>query len=96
MTVARGRTGEEHALPTVTTTSGDYILDNLTDCILPWDQTDYKFLWRQAQFDPSSPRRKHEASAVGILSITEYAGLMPAGALTLIVSGGVIFPKSAV
>ena len=69
MTVVRGRAGEEHAILTVTTTSGDYILDNLTDHILPWDQTDYKFLWRQAQFDPNIWVALGDAQSLGLIRI---------------------------
>jgi len=69
MTVVRGRAGEEHAILTVTTTSGDYILDNLTDRILPWDQTDYKFLWRQAQFDSSTWVALGDAQSLGLIRI---------------------------
>ena len=63
------RKGEGHALLTVTTTSGDYILDNLTDRILPWDETDYKFLWRQAQFDPNIWVALGDAQSLGLIHI---------------------------
>lgn len=47
ITVVRKRNGEGHAVLTLRTTKGDYILDNLTDEILPWEKTSYRFLKRQ-------------------------------------------------
>ncbi|MER8386724.1 transglutaminase-like cysteine peptidase [Mesorhizobium sp. M0166] len=48
MTVVRKPDGEGHAVLTVRTDKGDYILDNLTDQVRSWDQTGYRFLKRQA------------------------------------------------
>lgn len=48
ITVVRKPDGEGHAVLTVRTTKGDYILDNLTTKVLSWDQTGYRFLKRQA------------------------------------------------
>ena len=48
LTVLKKSDGEGHAVLTVRTDGGDYILDNLTDDILPWDETGYLFLKRQA------------------------------------------------
>lgn len=45
--VARSKTGEAHAVLTVATDRGDYVLDNLTDAILPWRETDLAFIARQ-------------------------------------------------
>ncbi|MCB1384853.1 MAG: transglutaminase-like cysteine peptidase [Nitratireductor sp.] len=47
-TVVLRPNGEGHAVLTVRTSRGDYVLDNLKDAILRWDQTDYKFLKRVA------------------------------------------------
>jgi predicted transglutaminase-like cysteine proteinase len=41
--------GEGHAVLTVRTDKGDFILDNLTDKVRQWDQTGYRFLKRQAE-----------------------------------------------
>jgi predicted transglutaminase-like cysteine proteinase len=38
---------ESHAVLTVTTDHGDYVLDSLHDEILPWDQTGYIWIERQ-------------------------------------------------
>lgn len=48
ITVLRKPDGEGHAVLTVRTDKGDYIVDNLTDKVRRWDETDYTFLKRQA------------------------------------------------
>ena len=48
ITVVRKKNGEGHAVLTVRTDRGDYVLDNLTDAVLPWDRTGYRYLKRQA------------------------------------------------
>lgn len=48
ITVVRKPDGEGHAVLTVRTSNGDFILDNLTDKVRPWDETGYRFLKRQA------------------------------------------------
>jgi predicted transglutaminase-like cysteine proteinase len=48
ITVVRKPDGEGHAVLTVRTDKGDFILDNLTDKVRAWDQTGYRFLKRQA------------------------------------------------
>jgi len=45
--IARSPQGEAHAVLTVATDRGDYVLDNLTDAILPWDQTNLAWIARQ-------------------------------------------------
>lgn len=48
ITVVRKADGEGHAVLTVRTDKGDFVLDNLTDTVRQWDQTGYRFLKRQA------------------------------------------------
>lgn len=48
ITVLRRSTGEGHAVLTVRTDKGDYLLDNLSEKVVRWDETDYTFLKRQA------------------------------------------------
>lgn len=48
ITVVRKSDGEGHAILSVRTKRGDYVLDNLSDQILPWDATGYRFLKRQS------------------------------------------------
>lgn len=45
-TVVLQPNGEGHAVLTVRTDRADYVLDNLRDQILSWNETDYKFLKR--------------------------------------------------
>jgi predicted transglutaminase-like cysteine proteinase len=53
MTIVRDLNGEGHAVLTVKTDRGEFVLDNLRDEILPWDETGYRFIKRQAQDDPN-------------------------------------------
>jgi predicted transglutaminase-like cysteine proteinase len=48
ITVVRKSDGEGHAILTVRTTGGDFVLDNLTDAVREWETTGYRFLKRQA------------------------------------------------
>ncbi|WP_378946285.1 transglutaminase-like cysteine peptidase [Mesorhizobium sp. ANAO-SY3R2] len=48
ITVVRKPDGEGHAVLTVRTSRGDFILDNLTDAVQQWDETGYNFLKRQS------------------------------------------------
>lgn len=49
ITVVRKPDGEGHAVLTVRTTQGDYVLDNLNDDIREWRETGYLFLKRQSE-----------------------------------------------
>jgi len=53
MTVVRDLDGEGHAILTIKTDRGEFVLDNLADEIRPWDATGYTFVKRQSQFDPN-------------------------------------------
>ena len=48
ITVVRKPDGEGHAVLTVRTDEGDFVLDNLTDAIKPWEETGYRYLKRQS------------------------------------------------
>ncbi|MBC2884023.1 transglutaminase-like cysteine peptidase [Ochrobactrum sp. CM-21-5] len=48
ITVVRKPDGEGHAVLTVRTDRGDFVLDNLTDEVMRWNETDYTYLKRQA------------------------------------------------
>jgi predicted transglutaminase-like cysteine proteinase len=54
MTVVRDRDGGGHAVLTVVTDKGDYILDNITGRISLWSRTPYVYFSRQSQSDPRS------------------------------------------
>jgi predicted transglutaminase-like cysteine proteinase len=53
ITVVRDRNGDGHAVLTVKTDRGEYILDNQTDAIVLWADTGYRFVKRQSQSDPN-------------------------------------------
>ncbi|MEJ2625716.1 MAG: transglutaminase-like cysteine peptidase [Pseudolabrys sp.] len=53
ITVVRDRHNEGHAVLTVKTNRGEFILDNQTDRVLPWNKTGYKYVKRQSQSDPN-------------------------------------------
>ena len=53
MTIVRDLDGEGHAILTVKTDLGEFVLDNLSDQVRPWDATGYSFVKRQAQDDPN-------------------------------------------
>ena len=50
ITVVRKPDGEGHAVLTVRTDRGDFILDNLNDDVRGWKDTGYRFLKRQASY----------------------------------------------
>ncbi len=53
ITVVRDRKGEGHAVLTVKTDKGEFILDNQNENVLPWTETGYRFVKRQSQSDPN-------------------------------------------
>jgi predicted transglutaminase-like cysteine proteinase len=53
ITVVRDKNGDGHAVLTVKTDRGEYVLDNQTDAILLWSDTGYRFVKRQSQSDPN-------------------------------------------
>lgn len=54
ITVVRDENGEGHAILTVRTSEGDFLLDNKRAEILPWNQSAYSFVKRQATWDPNT------------------------------------------
>lgn len=52
ITVVLDEIGEGHAVLTVTTSNGDFVLDNRRNEVLAWSATRYRFLKRQSQEDP--------------------------------------------
>jgi predicted transglutaminase-like cysteine proteinase len=51
ITVVRDRKDEGHAVLTVKTDKGDYVLDNQAESIVLWSDTGYRFVKRQSQAD---------------------------------------------
>lgn len=52
ITVVLDEKGEGHAILTITTDAGDYVLDNRVDDVLRWSDSHYKFLKRQSHNNP--------------------------------------------
>lgn len=53
MTFVREKNGDGHAVLTAKTDRGEFILDNLSEDILPWSETNYTYYKRQSQADPN-------------------------------------------
>jgi predicted transglutaminase-like cysteine proteinase len=53
ITVVRDARGDGHAVLTVKTDRGEFILDNQNEEILLWSETNYRFVKRQSQTDPN-------------------------------------------
>jgi predicted transglutaminase-like cysteine proteinase len=53
MTVVLQPNGEGHAVLTVRTDHGDFILDNMRNKVMLWTDTEYTYLKRQSADDPS-------------------------------------------
>jgi predicted transglutaminase-like cysteine proteinase len=53
VTVVRDKKGDGHAVLTVKTDHGEFVLDNQEPQVLPWNKTGYRFVKRQSQSDPN-------------------------------------------
>ncbi len=53
ITVVRDKKGDGHAVLTVKTDRGEFILDNEVNEIVSWNKTGYRFVKRQSQSDPN-------------------------------------------
>ena len=51
ITVVRDKRGDGHAVLTVKTDKGEFILDNQNESIVAWTETGYRFVKRQSQSD---------------------------------------------
>ena len=54
ITVVRDKKDEGHAVLTVKTDKGEYVLDNQEAEVLLWSKTGYRFVKRQSQSDPNT------------------------------------------
>jgi len=54
ITVVRDKNDEGHAVLTVKTNLGEFILDNQEPQVLAWNKTGYKFIKRQSQVDQNT------------------------------------------
>lgn len=53
ITVVRDKKGEGHAVLTVKSNKGEFILDNQNEEVVAWTETGYRFIKRQSQNDPN-------------------------------------------
>lgn len=53
MTVVKDANGEGHAILTVKTNRGEFVLDNLNNDVKDWTKTGYRFVKRQSQHNPN-------------------------------------------
>jgi predicted transglutaminase-like cysteine proteinase len=53
VTVVRNQKNQGHAVLTVTTDKGDYVLDNQNRNVLLWSEIGYRFIKRQSQANPN-------------------------------------------
>jgi predicted transglutaminase-like cysteine proteinase len=53
ITVVRDKKGDGHAVLTVKTDKGEFVLDNQAEEILLWSETGYRFVKRQSQSNPN-------------------------------------------
>ncbi len=54
ITVVRDKKGDGHAVLTVKTDKGDFVLDNQEEQVLLWSDTGYRFVKRQSQGNPNN------------------------------------------
>jgi predicted transglutaminase-like cysteine proteinase len=54
ITVVRDKKGDGHAVLTVKTNRGEFVLDNQETQVLAWNKTGYRFVKRQSQSDPNT------------------------------------------
>jgi predicted transglutaminase-like cysteine proteinase len=52
ITVVRDKLGDGHAVLTVRTSKGEFVLDNQETEVLPWQETGYRFIKRQSDENP--------------------------------------------
>ncbi len=69
ITVVRDELGDGHAVLTVRTKQGDFVLDNKVDTIHLWSHTPYQYLMRQSYLNPKlwmalDPGIRHRSGSV--------------------------------
>lgn len=68
LTVVLQPNGDGHAVLTVRTDRGDFVLDNMRNKILLWSDTEYTYLKRQSADDPSRWVKLQDGRAVTVTS----------------------------
>ncbi|MEQ1954366.1 transglutaminase-like cysteine peptidase [Mesorhizobium sp. CN2-181] len=69
ITVVRQPNGDGHAVLTVRTSLGDYVLDNLEPRVLAWDETPYTYLKRQSETNSGVWVKINDGRAEAVASV---------------------------
>lgn len=69
ITVVRQPNGDGHAVLTVRTSQGDYVLDNLEPRVLAWSDTEYSYLKRQSERNSGAWVTINDGRAVAVGSV---------------------------
>lgn len=69
ITVVRQPNGDGHAVLTVRTSQGDYVLDNLEPRVLAWSDTEYTYLKRQSERNSGAWVTINDGRAVAVGSV---------------------------
>ncbi len=71
ITVVLQPNGEGHAVLTVRTDRGDFVLDNMRNKVLLWTDTEYTYLKRQATDDPARWVKLQDGRAIAVGSVSQ-------------------------
>ncbi|MBW6424741.1 transglutaminase-like cysteine peptidase [Rhizobium sp. XQZ8] len=71
ITVVLQPNGEGHAVLTVRTDRGDFVLDNMRNKVMLWTDTEYTYLKRQAQDDPARWVKLQDGRATAVSSVSK-------------------------
>ncbi|RWX75413.1 transglutaminase [Neorhizobium lilium] len=71
ITVVLQPNGEGHAVLTVRTDRGDFVLDNMRNKVLIWTDTEYTYLKRQATDDPARWVKLQDGRATAVGSVSQ-------------------------
>lgn len=69
ITVVLQPNGEGHAVLTVRTDRGDFILDNMRNKVMLWSDTEYTYLKRQSESDPGVWMKLQDGRANAVASV---------------------------
>ncbi|MBP1846818.1 putative transglutaminase-like cysteine proteinase [Rhizobium petrolearium] len=69
ITVVLQPNGEGHAVLTIRTDRGDFVLDNMRNKVMLWSETEYTYLKRQASDDPARWVKLQDGRATAVGSV---------------------------
>jgi predicted transglutaminase-like cysteine proteinase len=71
ITVVLQPNGEGHAILTVRTDRGDFVLDNMRNKVMLWTETEYTFLKRQASDNPARWVKLQDGRAMAVGAVSK-------------------------